>query len=201
MALRRSSEQHTIAGVARLTTPRLVLREWHEEDLAPFAALNGDPEVMRYFPATLTRAESDEFARFVQGLIAVHGWGLWAVQVRDGPPFIGFVGLNRPRFEAHFTPAIEVGWRLDRPYWGHGYATEAAGAALSFAFDELKCPEVVSFTSSLNERSIGVMRRLGMTRDPADDFDHPAIASGPLRRHVLYRMTREQWGARSREQP
>jgi RimJ/RimL family protein N-acetyltransferase len=179
--------------VAEITTHRLLLRQWCEEDLAPFAALNGDPEVMRYFPAPLTRAQSDNFARFAQGLIAVHGWGLWAVEVRSGAPFIGFVGLNRPRFEAHFTPAIEVGWRLDRPYWGHGYATEAAAAALTFAFDELQCPEVVSFTSLVNERSIRVMRRLGMTRDPADDFDHPAVADARLRRHALYRMQRERW--------
>jgi RimJ/RimL family protein N-acetyltransferase len=189
----RSSEQHTIDGVAELTTPRLLLREWHEDDLAPFAALNADPEVMRYFPHELTRAQSDDLARFAQGLIAMHGWGLWAVEVRGGAPFIGFVGLNRPRFEAHFTPAIEVGWRLDRPHWGHGYATEAAAAALTFAFDELQSAEVVSFTSPLNEPSVRVMRRLGMTRDPDDDFDHPAVADGPLRRHALYRIGREQW--------
>lgn len=177
--------------MAPITTERLLLRQWYEEDLAPFAALNGDPEVMRYFPATLTPAESDEFARYIQGLIALQGWGLWAVEVRGGAPFVGFVGLNRPRFEAHFTPAIEIGWRLDRPYWGRGYATEAAAAALAFAFDELGYAEVVSFTSLLNKPSIRVMRRLGMTHDPADDFDHPALADGPLRRHVLYRIRRE----------
>jgi ribosomal-protein-alanine N-acetyltransferase len=180
--------------VAEIKTQRLLLRHWYEEDLAPFAALNGDPEVMRYFPATLTPAESDEFARYVQGLIAVQGWGLWAVEVLGGAPFIGFVGLNRPRFEAHFTPAIEVGWRLDRAHWGHGYATEAAAASLSFAFEELDCPEVVSFTSLINERSIRVMRRLGMSHDPADDFDHPSVPDGPLRRHVLYRMRSRHLG-------
>jgi ribosomal-protein-alanine N-acetyltransferase len=179
--------------MAEIATQRLLLRHWREEDLAPFAALNSDAEVMRYFPAPLTRAQSDDLARFAQGLITVHGWGLWAVEMRGGAPFIGFVGLNRPRFEAHFTPAIEIGWRLDRPHWGHGYATEAATAALTFAFDELRCPEVVSFTSLVNERSLRVMRRLGMTRDPADDFDHPAVADGPLRRHALYRMRRERW--------
>lgn len=179
--------------MTELTTQRLLLREWRAEDLGPFAALNADPEVMRYFPSTLTRAESDEFARFVQGLIAVQGWGLWAVEVREGAPFIGLVGLNRVRFEAHFTPAIEIGWRLDRSFWGHGYATEAAAAALTFAFDELDCPEVVSFTALINEPSLRVMRRLGMTRDPDDDFDHPAVADGPLRRHALFRMRREAW--------
>ncbi len=186
--------------MAQITTQRLLLREWREDDLAPFAALNADPEVMRYFPAALTRVESDEFAHYVQGLLALHGWGLWAVEVRGVAPFIGFVGLNRPRFEAHFTPAIEVGWRLDRPHWGRGFATEAAAAALTFAFDELGCSEVVSFTSPVNQRSIRVMRRLGMSRDPADDFDHPAVSDGPWRRHVLYRVAREQRRASSGEQ-
>lgn len=179
--------------MTQITTQRLLLRQWCEEDLEPFARLNGDPAVMRYFPGTLTRAESDELARFAQGLIAVHGWGLWAVEVPGGAPFVGFVGLNRVRFDAHFTPAIEVGWRLDKAHWGRGYATEAAAAALTFAFDELQCPEVVSFTALINEPSLRVMRRLGMSHGPADDFDHPALADGPLRRHALYRMRRELW--------
>ena len=179
-----------------LATARLQLRQWREQDLEPFAALNADREAMRYFPATLTRAQSDEFARFVQGMLTVQGWGLWAVEVRQRAPFIGFVGLNRPRFEAHFMPAIEIGWRLARPYWGQGYATEAAVAALTFAFKELSCPEVVSFTAVVNERSLAVMRRLGMTHDPAEDFDHPNVPDGPLRRHALYRMSAERWRAR-----
>jgi ribosomal-protein-alanine N-acetyltransferase len=179
--------------VAELATPRLLLRNWREDDQAPFAALNADPEVMRYFPTTLTRAQSDEFATYIQAVMAPQGWGLWAVEVRQVAPFIGFVGLNRPGFEAHFTPAVEVGWRLDRRHWGHGYATEAAAATLTFAFGQLNTPEVVSFTSTVNEHSIRVMRRLGMSHDPADDFDHPRVPDGPLRRHVLYRMRREQW--------
>jgi RimJ/RimL family protein N-acetyltransferase len=183
--------------VTELTTERLLLREWRQDDLAPFAALNADPEVMRYFPKLLTSRQSDDLARYAQGMIALHGWGLWAVEVRGGAPFIGFVGLNRPGFEAHFIPAIEVGWRLDRTHWGHGYATEAAAAALSFAFEQLDCPEVVAFTSLVNERSRRVMRRLGMTYDPADDFDHPSVPEGPLRRHALYRIRREQWPAPS----
>jgi RimJ/RimL family protein N-acetyltransferase len=178
--------------VTELTTARLLLRQWREDDLAPFAALNADPEVMRYFPSTLTRAQSDDLAAYIQMTLDLHGWGLWAVEVRGGAPFIGFVGLNRPRFEAHFTPTIEVGWRLDRPFWGHGYATEAGTAALTFAFEELRCPEVVSFTATVNERSAQVMRRLGMTHDPADDFDHPAVPVGPLRRHVLFRKRRDE---------
>jgi RimJ/RimL family protein N-acetyltransferase len=179
--------------VAELTTPRLVLRQWREDDLAPFAALNADPEVMRHFPAMMTRAQSDAFAAHIRETIARQGWGLWAVEVRGLAPFIGFVGLGRPGFDAHFTPAVEIGWRLDRRHWGSGYATEAAAAALTFAFEDLNLPDVVSFTALPNERSVRVMRRLGMTHDPADDFDHPALADGPLRRHVLYRIRGEQW--------
>ena len=116
---------------------------------------------MRHFPAVMTRAQSDDFAAGVRAKIAHDGWGLWAVEVADGPSFIGFVGLNRPRFEAHFTPAVEVGWRLARQYWGNGYATEAAAAALSFGFDQLDLEEIVSFTAPVNQRSTRVMRRLG----------------------------------------
>jgi RimJ/RimL family protein N-acetyltransferase len=172
-----------------LTTGRLKLRQWRDADLAPFAALNADPEVMRYFPSSLTQEQSDEFAGSAHDTIERQGWGLWAVEVSDGPPFIGFVGLNRVSFEEHFTPAVEVGWRLARPFWGNGYATEAATAAVSFAFERLDLDEVVSFTSTTNEPSIRVMRRLGMRHDVAGDFDHPRVAEGnPLRRHVLYRL-------------
>jgi len=168
-------------------TARLQLRQWREDDLAPFASLNADPEAMRFFSSTLTREESDSLARRAQLQIAERGWGLWGVEVVDSGRFIGFVGLAEPRFEAHFTPAVEVGWRLARDAWGHGYAAEGGRAALAFAFDELALEEVVSFTAVVNERSRKVMERLGMTHDPADDFDHPSIADGPLRRHVLYR--------------
>ena len=179
--------------MAQLSTPRLVLRQWRESDLAPFARLNADPEVMRYFPDTLDRAHSDSFAERIRMMLAERGWGLWAVQVSEVAEFIGFVGLNRAEFKAHFTPAVEVGWRLDRPYWGHGYATEAARAAVDFGFCELGLEQIVSFTATVNEPSIRVMRRLGMTTDPADDFDHPAVGDGPLRRHVLYRLSRDGW--------
>ena len=179
--------------MTELTTRRLLLRQWRDDDLAPFAALNADPEVMRYFPALMSRGQSDDFARFNHATIEHQGWGLWAVEVVDGGAFIGFVGLNRPRFDAHFTPAVEIGWRLDHPYWGRGYATEAATEALTFAFNDLMCPEVVSFTAVVNERSIRVMRRLGMTHDPADDFDHPTVPDGPLRRHVLFRKRADGW--------
>jgi ribosomal-protein-alanine N-acetyltransferase len=175
--------------VTELVTRRLVLRQWQDSDLDPFAALNADPEVMRFFPNRLARAQSDQFAIRTRATIDRQGWGLWAVEIADGPPFIGFVGLSRPRFRARFTPAVEVGWRLARRHWGHGYATEAAGAAVSFGFEQLGLAEIVSFTSAINERSISVMRRIGMTHDPADDFDHPDVPDGPLHRHVLYRIS------------
>jgi RimJ/RimL family protein N-acetyltransferase len=175
--------------VSELVTDRLALRQWRDADLAPFAALNADPEVMRYFPAPLTRTQSDEFAGYVHETIERQGWGLWAVEVIDGPAFIGFVGLNRVTFDEHFTPAVEVGWRLARPFWGYGYATEAATAALSFGFERLELDEIVSFTTRSNEPSIRVMRRLGMRHDAAGDFDHPRVPeASPLRRHVLYRL-------------
>lgn len=172
-----------------LRTSRLVLRQWREADLEPFAQLNADPEVMRHFPSPLTRGQSDALAERARTIVAERGWGLWAVEVVEHAPFIGFVGLAEPRFRAHFTPAIEVGWRLARDYWGKGYATEGARAALAFGFEELGLEEIVSFTSVVNERSQRVMERLGMTHNPADDFDHPLLAPGDiLRPHVLYRL-------------
>jgi ribosomal-protein-alanine N-acetyltransferase len=158
--------------------------------LQPFAELNADPEVMRYFPATMTREQSDEFAAYVHETIDRQGWGLWAVEVTNGPAFIGFVGLNRVSFQEHFTPAIEIGWRLARPFWGNGYATEAAAAAVRFGFEQVDLDEIVSFTAASNEPSIRVMRRLGMRHDAAGDFNHPRAAEGPLRRHVLYRLAK-----------
>jgi ribosomal-protein-alanine N-acetyltransferase len=176
--------------VTELRTERLLLRQWRDDDLEPFAELNADPEVMEHFPAPLARDESDRLARRARDRIAADGWGLWAVEVVGSQPFVGFVGLAEPGFEAHFTPALEVGWRLARTAWGNGYATEAGRAALAYAFEELGRDEVVSFTSTGNLRSRRVMERLGMTHDPADDFDHPRVEDPRLRRHVLYRSTR-----------
>jgi RimJ/RimL family protein N-acetyltransferase len=174
--------------MAELRTARLLLRRWRDADREPFAALNADPEAMRYFPATLDREQSDSLIDRQLALLDERGWGLWAVEVVGGASFVGFVGLSVPSFEAHFTPAVEVGWRLAREHWGHGYATEAASAVLAFAFDELGLEEVVSFTTVANERSRRVMERLGMTHDPTDDFEHPALPPGhPQRPHVLYR--------------
>ena len=177
-----------------LATPRLLLRPWRDEDLAPFAALNDDPRVMEHFPNRLTRQESDFMVSRVRAHFDRHGFGLWAVEVEGGAPFIGFVGLAVPAFQAHFTPCVEIGWRLAAEHWGRGYATEAARAALDFAFGPLNLPEVVSFTVPAHTRSRAVMERLGMRHAPADDFDHPALPEGhPLRRHVLYRISRDEW--------
>jgi RimJ/RimL family protein N-acetyltransferase len=181
-------QPHTIHAMNELRTPRLVLRQWRPGDNEPFAALNADPEVMRFFPGPMTREESDGLARRAERDIAERGWGLWAVEVTESAPFIGFVGLAQPSFDAHFTPAVEVGWRLSGDQWGNGYATEAARAATAFGFDELGLDEIVSFTSVVNEPSRRVMERLGMTHDPREDFDHPSVGDGPLRRHVLYRL-------------
>jgi RimJ/RimL family protein N-acetyltransferase len=177
--------------VAQLRTERLVLRDWRDSDLAPFAALNADPDVMRHFRGPLTRAESDAFAARIRAKLHEDGWGLWAVEVIGAEPFIGFVGLARHTFEAHFTPAVEVGWRLAKPAWGRGYAPEAARAALEFAFEELGLTEIVSMTAVGNANSRRVMDKLGMTYDPADDFDYPLLEEGhPSRRCVLYRLRR-----------
>jgi len=176
--------------VTGLRTERLLLRQWRDDDLEPFARLNADPEVMEHFPRPLGREESDAFARRSSEHIAAHGWGLWAVEVGATGAFAGYVGLAVPRFEAHFTPAVEIGWRLARGAWGHGYATEAARAALRYAFGPLALDEVVSFTTLGNERSRRVMERLGMTHDPADDFDHPLVDDPRIRPHVLYRLRR-----------
>jgi RimJ/RimL family protein N-acetyltransferase len=177
-----------------LQTDRLILRSWRQADLTPFAALNADHRVMEYFPSVLTREESDFFAAKISQRIQENGFGLWAVEVRGGAPFIGFVGLSQPRFETSFTPCVEVGWRLAYDHWGRGYATEAATSAIDDAFDRFDVDEILSFTSRQNQRSQRVMEKLGMTHAPADDFDHPEIPNGdPLRRHVLYRLSRANW--------
>ncbi|HUI43870.1 MAG TPA: GNAT family N-acetyltransferase [Terriglobia bacterium] len=172
-----------------LRTLRLILRRWRADDRAPFAALNADPAVMEHFPRLLPRADSDALAARIEGHFAKHGFGLWAVEIPDVTPFAGYIGLSGPSIQAHFTPCVEVGWRLACAYWGCGYATEGARAALEFGFKRLGLAEIVSFTVPANLRSRRVMERLGMSYSPADDFDHPAFADGhPLRRHVLYRI-------------
>lgn len=181
-------ESPLAVSVTDLRTERLVLRQWRQADLEPFAALNADREVMRHFPASLAREQSLALAGSQRELIERRGWGLWAVELVDRAEFIGFVGLAETSFDAHFTPAVEVGWRLAREHWGHGHATEGARAAIAFGFAELGLREVVSFTTASNGRSRRVMDRLGMTHNEADDFDRPLLATGhPLRRHVLCR--------------
>lgn len=177
-----------------LRTDRLILRQWHDEDLAPFATLNADPEVMRHFPSTLTKEQSDALAERARHHLQQEGWGLWAVAVHDGASFIGFVGLARPSFEAAFTPCVEVGWRIAREHWGLGYAPEAAQAALRVGFRDLGLDEIHSWTVAANAPSLRVMEKIGMHHDEADDFDHPALAEGhPMRRHVRYRLSAAEW--------
>ena len=173
---------------AVVETERLLLRPWRPEDRAPFAALNADPVVMEHFPSTPTRAESDAGADRITAWLDEHGWGLWAVEVKDGPEFIGFTGLDVPRFEAEFTPCVEVGWRLAADQWGRGYAPEAARAAIEHGFTEVGLDEIVSFTTVANVRSQRVMQKIGMTL--AGEFDHPGLPGHPLARHVLYRIGR-----------
>ena len=176
-------------GIPELRTERLILREWRDEDLPLFAALNSDPEVMEFLPKLLSREESDERVRSIREHFDLHGFGLWAIEVRGAESFVGFVGLSVPKFEQPFTPCVEIGWRLTRAAWGKGYATEAAQCTLEFGFTQLGLKEIVSFTVPANQRSRRVMERLGMTRDLAGDFEHPLLPEGhPLRRHVLYRL-------------
>ncbi|HEX2313548.1 MAG TPA: GNAT family N-acetyltransferase [Thermomonospora sp.] len=175
---------------ASLRTERLVMRRWRESDRAPFAALNADPEVMRHFPSTLSRTESDALVDRIEERFAANGFGFWALELADSGRFIGFTGLSSVGFAAPFTPAVEVAWRLARPAWGRGYASEAARTALSVGFERYGLTEVVAFTPVSNERSQAVMRRIGMTHDPNDDFDHPLLPKGHvLARHVLYRTS------------
>lgn len=171
-------------------TERLLLRQWGGPDREPFAAMNADPEVMEHFPSTLTPQQSDEFFDRMRHHLDRHGWGLWAVEVIEAGEFIGFVGLWPAGFDPFRSEeVVEIGWRLAQSAWGHGYATEAAQAALRHAFDVLELPEVVSSTAATNLRSRAVMERIGMSRDRSSDFDHPLIPEGhPLRRHVVYRI-------------
>jgi ribosomal-protein-alanine N-acetyltransferase len=174
---------------ATLRTDRLLLRPWREADRPPFAAMNTDAEVMRHFAATLSREQSDSLADRIQLHFDRHGFGLWAVEVIGGDPFIGFTGLSIPEYETPFTPCVEIGWRIARPHWGRGYAPEAARATVAYGFEALALNEIVSFTVPENAPSRRVMEKLGMHRDPAGDFDHPRLPEAhPLRRHVLYRL-------------
>lgn len=175
----------------QIVTPRLLLRRWRDSDREPFAAMNADPQVMEHFPNSLTRAESDARIERIERHFAEHGFGLWAIEVREGAPFAGFIGLAVPTFQADFTPCIEIGWRLAAAHWGQGYATEGAKAALAFGFETLGLDEIVSFTVPENVRSRRVMEKIGMWHDAAGDFAHPLLPPDHrLSRHVLYRIRR-----------
>lgn len=176
-----------------LRTARLILRAWREDDLAEFARLNADPRVVEFLPWPMGRAESDAMVERIQRGFEERGRSLWAVEAPGVAPFVGFVGLAVPRFDAPFMPATEAGWRLAAEHWGKGYATEAARAALDHGFREIGLEEIVSITVPANVRSRAVMERIGMKRDPNGDFEHPLLPEGhPLRPHVLYRILRPE---------
>ena len=170
------------------------LRQWDDGDLGPYADMNADTTVMQYFPKPLSLAESQESLERLRAQIDQRGWGLWAVEV-DGA-FAGFTGLAEPRFQAHFTPCVEIGWRFRREFWGRGIAYSAALAAESFAFQRLQLAQLVSFTAAVNGRSRRLMERLGFSRNEREDFAHPSMPEdSPLRLHVLYRKPKESYGA------
>lgn len=170
-------------------TKRLILRRWRLSDRLPFARLNADPRVMEFMPSLLTPEQSDAFADRIESHFEMHGFGLCAAELIENKSFIGYIGLAVPSFHAHFTPCVEIGWRLATDYWGQGLATEGAREIVRFAFEPIGMRDLVSFTVPANVRSRRVMEKLGMTHNPADDFDHPALPAGhPMRRHVLYRL-------------
>jgi RimJ/RimL family protein N-acetyltransferase len=172
-----------------IETERLLLRHWRKEDREAFYRLNTDTRVMQFMPACLTRAESDQLFQRISEHFRKHNFGLYAAESREGESFIGYLGLAVPSFEAHFTPCVEIGWRLSVAHWGRGLATEGARAVVKHGFGELRLDEIVSFTVPENLRSRRVMEKIGMTHDASDDFDHPNLREGhPLRRHVLYRL-------------
>jgi RimJ/RimL family protein N-acetyltransferase len=194
-----------MAELIELETEQLHLRQWIESDREPFARLNADPRVMEFLPSILDRAASDAMIDRLQTKIAERGWGFWAVESKQDNQFIGFVGLQIPKADFPFSPCVEIGWRLAFEYWGKGYATEAAQAALKVGFvggafpwgNRLELPEIVSFTAIDNHRSSAVMERLGMNRE-AETFEHPSLPVGhPLREHCLYRLSRDKWQSKS----
>lgn len=172
-----------------LATERLVMRQWQASDRAPFAVMNADSDVMRYFENVRTRQESDETANRLERHIETHGFGFWAVELRQSREFIGFIGLEHVSDAMPFAPAVEIGWRIDKRFWGKGLAPEGARACLAYAFARLALDEVVSFTARENQPSYRVMEKIGMRRDKSRDFDHPLVdAASPLRPHVFYRI-------------
>jgi 3-dehydroquinate dehydratase / shikimate dehydrogenase len=180
-----------------IKTKRLILRPWSDEDLEPFAQMNADPHVREYFPGLLSRQESNASVKVMSDHIQRCGWGFWAASLALTGEFIGFIGLEDVHFTAPFNklaPAVEIGWRLAFNYWGKGYATEGALAALEYGYEKLNLEEIVSFTAVVNQRSRHVMEKVGMHHSLEDDFDHPKLSEGHLlRRHVLYRLEKSKW--------
>lgn len=184
-----------------IKTERLVLRRWRDDDVDPFAAINADPSAMRFMPGVMTLEETRALIGRFEAHYQQHGFGVLAIEAPGVAPFIGFVGLQRVTFEAPFTPAVEIGWRLAPAYWGKGYATEGARAALRIGFEDLNLDQIVSFTVPANKASWSVMEHIGMTRDLNGDFDHPRMPVGhPLRPHILYRLTLADWAAKTRDE-
>jgi RimJ/RimL family protein N-acetyltransferase len=186
--------------MAEIRTERLIMRGWRESDLAPWAAMNADPEVRRYLGPLLTFEQASAWVLNFQDDLDRYGFGFWALEVRASGEFVGFTGLHTVDEGTPLT-GVELGWRLARPAWGHGYATEAALAALAYGFGVMGLPEVVAVTMAENLRSRAVMRRIGMTSDPAEDFDDPDVDEGPLRRHVVYRKLRDPSSPAHRTEP
>lgn len=183
-----------------IKTDCLILRQWQQKDLEPFAKLNADPKVMEYFPRLKTREESDASVKLMSDHIQRYGYGFWAVSLIHTGEFIGFIGLEDVDFKAPFTPAIEIGWRLAFAHWGKGYATQGAKVALAYGFETLNLSEIVSFTAVHNMRSRRVMEKIGMHHDSRDDFDHPKLTEAhPLRRHVLYRLSQQEFLTSTRQ--
>lgn len=179
-----------------IETDRIILREWQENDLKPFTKLNADPLIMEYFPRVLEESGSKRLFKHFQEHFKKHGYGLYALENKTSHEFMGFVGLNKIEFDAPFTPATEIAWRLDYEYWGKGYATEAARAVLNHAFKTLKLDEIVAYCVYDNDRAIHVMEKLGMKRDPKGDFDYPKLPKGhPLGQHILYRLKKKDYAA------
>jgi RimJ/RimL family protein N-acetyltransferase len=178
----------------QLTTARLLLRRWREEDLQPLAEMNADPRVMEFFPAPLEASESVRMVALIESDFEQRGYGLWALELPGEASFAGLVGLAPVDAKMPFAPAVEVGWRLATRFWGRGLATEGAAEAMRFAFEELRLGELVSFTAATNVRSRRVMERLRMSRDPREDFLHPRLLrEHPLAQHVLHRARSPDW--------